>query len=139
MKTQMTTNSTKDESTEPLLCADFFKAYGFSKPIRFWDEKQEQFSIYYKIEGYDCDILVKPITQVVPNDWNAYGEGVHEMPPKIQVDNFSDIETLEDHHIGSFQIFVNSFKNHIATFSYQFEMLEFMSICGCPLTCMSWK
>ncbi|MFA7446795.1 MAG: hypothetical protein WCY89_12690 [Flavobacteriaceae bacterium] len=115
------------------LYAAFFQKYGFSKPIRYWNEKWQQFSIYYKIEGYDCDILVRPSTQVVPNNWNAYGEGIHEMPPEIQVDEFSDVKMLEDHHTGDFQIFVNSFENHIATFNYEFQMLDFMSICGCPL------
>ena len=118
-----------------LLCAAFFQKHGFSKPIRYWNEKWQQFSIYYKIEGYDCDILVRPSTQVVPNGYNAYGDGVHEMPPEIQVDDFSDIEMLENHHTGDFQIFVNSFENHIATFNYEFQMLDFMSICGCPLSC----
>lgn len=120
---------------KPLLCAAFFQKYGFSKPIRYWNEKWQQFSIYYKIEGYDCNILVRPSTQVVPNNWNAYGEGIHEMPPEIQVDDFSDVKMLEDHHTGDFQIFINSFENHIATFNYEFQMLDFMSICGCPLSC----
>jgi hypothetical protein len=119
---------------KPLLCAAFFQKYGFSKPIRYWNEKWQQFSIYYKIEGYDCDILVRPSTQVVPNNLDAFGKGVHEMPPEIQVDEFSDIEMLEDHHTGDFQIFVNSFENHVATFNYQCQMLDFMLICGCPLS-----
>ena len=118
-----------------VLCAAFFQKYGFSNPIRYWNEKWQQFSIYYKIEGYDCDILVRPSTQVVPNNWNAYGEGIHEMPPEIQVDEFSDVKMLEYHHTGDFQIFVNSFENHIATFNYECQMLDFMSICGCPLSC----
>jgi len=120
---------------KPLLCAAFFQKYRFSKPIRYWNQKWQQFSIYYKIEGYDCDILVRPSTQVVPNNWDAYGKGVHVMPPEIQVDEFSDIEMLEDHHTGDFQVFVNSFENHVATFNYQCQMLDFMSICGCPLSC----
>ena len=79
---------------KPLLCAAFFQKHGFSKPIRYWNEKWQQFSIYYKIEGYDCDILVRPSTQVVPNGYNAYGDGVHEMPP--EVDSIIDDMLEED-------------------------------------------
>jgi hypothetical protein len=115
------------------LNTDFFRRYGFSNPIRYWNKKWEQFSIYYKIEGYDCDILVRPSTQVVPNGYNAFGEGVHTMPPETQVDEFSDIEMLENHHVGDFGIFVNSFDNHVATFNYEHQMIQFFEICGCPL------
>ena len=52
------------------ITSEFFKKYRFSKPIRFWDKKLEQFSIYYKIEGYDCDVLIRPLPQTVPNDYN---------------------------------------------------------------------
>jgi len=117
------------------LSKHFFRRYGFSKPIRYWNERDQQFSIYYKIEGYDCYILVRPSPQVVPQGWNVYGEGYCEMPPEMQVDEFSDVKMLEDHHIGDFQIFVNSLENHIATFNYEHQMLDFMSICGCPLSC----
>jgi hypothetical protein len=127
----MKTDGSNDRNN--LLCADFFKKYGFSKPIRFWDERSQQFSVYYKIEGHDCDILVSPIPQVVPHDWDDYGEEIIEMPPEIQVDEFSDIEMLENHHYGEFQVFINSFENHIATFNYEYQMLDFMSICDCPL------
>lgn len=120
-----------------LLSASFFKKYGFSKPIRYWDEKLQQFAIYYKIEGYDCDILVRPLPQVVPNGVDLYGKGLNWMPPEKQVDEFSDVEMLENHHVGDFQVFVNSFKNHVATFSHECQMLDFMSICGCPLVAQS--
>jgi len=115
-----------------MLGASFFSKYGFSKPIRYWNEKDNQFSIYYKIEGYDCIILVKPSTQVVPNNFNNSGS-IDEMPPEIQVDEFSDTKILEEHHTGDFHIFVNSLGNHVATFHYEIEMIQFMSICGCPL------
>lgn len=118
-----------------LLCAAFFEKYGFSKPIRHWEIKWQQFAIYYTIEGYDCTIIVRPVMQIVPSDWNAFGEGVHEMPPELQVEEFSDIIMLQDHHIGDYQVFVNKFDNHVATFNYEYQMLDFMSICDCPLTC----
>ena len=98
----------------------FFKSMGFQNRLDIGMKKWQQFSIYYKIEGYDCDILVRPSTQVVPNNWNAYGEDIHEMPPEIQVDEFSDVKML-DHHIGDFQIFVNSFENHIARLIMNFR------------------
>jgi hypothetical protein len=122
-----------EKENKVMLSASFFRKYGFSKPVRFWDKRLNQFSIYYKIEGYDCDILIKPSPQVVPNNWNAYGEGVHKMPAEIQVDEFSDIDMLENHHIGNFGVYVNSLENHVATFYYEYQLLNFMSLCGRPL------
>jgi len=115
------------------ITSEFFKKYRFSKPIRFWDKKLEQFSIYYKIEGYDCDVLIRPLPQTVPNDYNKFGAGIHLMPPELQVDEFSDIELLEKHNTGDYQIYINNLQNHIATFYCENQILDFFKLCDCEL------
>jgi hypothetical protein len=49
---------------KPMLCAAFFQKYLFSKPIRYWNDIWQQFSIYYKIEvcrlfGHNYKLLRK--------------------------------------------------------------------------------
>lgn len=104
----------------------FFADYGFSEPIRYWNDKDNQFSIYYKIDGFDCDILVSPMMQVV-------GNGIDTVPIKMQIDDFSDMDFLKNHNVGNYKVYINSFQNPVACFQYEFEMLNFMSICGRPL------
>jgi hypothetical protein len=116
-----------------LITSQFFKKYPFSKPIRFWDKKNEQFSIYYQIPGYDCEILIRPAPQIVPNGYNMFGKGYHLMPAELQVDEFSDIELLEEHHTDDYQIYINNLQNHIATFNYENQILDFFKLCDCEL------
>ena len=111
-------------NSNEMLCADFLLSVGFSNPTRWFDKRWQQFRIIYKIEGYDCDILISPSPQTVG-----------EMTPEQQVDDFSEINKLESHHIGDWQIFVNSTENHVATFNYKNQLYDFMAICGCPLSC----
>lgn len=112
---------------------EFLLEHGFENPSRYWCKHQEQFRLCYKIEGYDCDVLVSPMPQVVPNEYNEFGDGVHFMPPEVQVDEFSSISTLQGHHTGDFQVFINSFENHCATFEYEQQLLIFMAVCGKPI------
>ena len=105
-----------------VLCADFLISIGFSKATRWFDSRWKQFRVYYKIEGYDCDILLSPAPQVVG-----------DMTPEQQVDDFSGIELLENNHYGNWQVYVNSFDNHLTTLNECSELIELMSVCRCPL------
>jgi hypothetical protein len=109
---------------KPMLCAAFLLSAGFSKPIRWFDLRWEQFRVFYKIKGYDCDILISPSPQTVG-----------EMSIEQQVDDFSEIKVIELHHVGDWQVFVNCPENHVATFNYKQQLNDFMAICGCPLSC----
>lgn len=121
------TEKKKDEfnnaPSKKRLSAAFFYKYGFSKPSRCWVEERGQFSVYYTIEGYDCKIIVRISPQMLP----------YEMSGEKQMEEFSDIKILEEHHYGDFQVFVNSFENHLTTLNYENELLELMSVCGEPL------
>jgi len=116
------------ESTEPTivgyteLCADFLISKGFSTATRWFDYRCEQFRVYYKIEGFDCDILLSPAPQTVGG-----------MTPEQQVDEFSDVEILENHHFGNWDVYVNSIDNHLTTLNYCSELIELMRVCQCPL------
>lgn len=130
---ELTKTTTNAFDGYAVLCADFLISKGFSKAVRWFDKRWEQYRVYYKIEGYDCDILLSPCPQVVPNNWNAYGDGIHFMPPEIQVDEFSDIEMLEKHHIGDWHVYVNKVENHLTTLNECSELIELMRVCRCPL------
>lgn len=116
------------ESTEPaitdhtLLSAEFLISKGFSKATRWFDSRWKQFRVYYKIEGYDCHILLSPCPQFVG-----------DMSPKKQVDDFSDIKSLENHHYGDWHVYVNSVDNHLTTLNECLELIELMRLCRCPL------
>jgi len=97
----------------------FFKKYGFNKPVRFWCNVHSVFKIYYKIEGYDSDILVVPVPQIIN---------------PAELERLSTIESLEYHHVNDFQIYINSMDNHITTFNYESEIIDFMIMCKCPLS-----
>jgi len=105
-----------------VLCADFLISKGFSKAIRWFDNTWKQFRVYYKIEGYDCDILLSPAPQVVG-----------DMTPEQQVDDFSDVGLLENHHYGDWHVYVNSIDNHLTTLNECSELIELMRLCRCPL------
>jgi hypothetical protein len=121
-----------DYGNKEVLSNAFLLSCGFLRS-RDWSDRLEQFRVSYTIEGYDCKIIVSPSPQVVPNDFEIYGKGHNLMPPEMQVDEFSDIEMLSEHHYGDFQIFVNSEKNHLATFEYQQQLIDLMRLCDCPL------
>ncbi len=121
----MQTDSKKHETptdANNVLCSDFLISKGFSKAVRFFDYRWKQFRVYYKIEGYDCDILLSPSPQYID-----------DMSPEEQVDEFSDIEILENHHYGDWQVYVNSFDNHLTTLNDCSELIDLMRVCGCPL------
>ena len=105
-----------------LLCHKFLIDIGCEQPKRYFDYRCEQFRIYYKIEGYDCDILISPSPQVVG-----------EISPATQVDEFSDIEFLKMHHIGDWSIFINTTHNHLASVHTEDELLNLLKACQCPL------
>jgi len=105
-----------------VLCADFLISKGFSKATRWFDNRWKQFRVYYKIEGYDCDILLSPAPQVVG-----------DMTPEQQVDEFSDVDLLENHHYGDWHVYINSFDNHLTTLNECSELIELMRVCRCPL------
>ena len=116
------------ESTKPaidgyaVLCADFLISKGFSKATRWFDNRWKQFRVYYKIEGYDCDILLSPAPQVVG-----------DMTPEQQVNEFSVVGLLENHHYGAWHVYVNSIDNHLTTLNECSELIELMRVCRCPL------
>ena len=121
----MHTDSKKHETPTDAnneLCADFLISKGFSKAVRWFDDRLKQFRVYYKINGYDCDILLSPAPQVV-----GY------MTPEEQVDEFSDVEILENHHYGDWKVYVNSFDNHLTTLNECSELIDLMRVCRCPL------
>jgi len=105
-----------------VLCADFLISKGFSKAVRWFDYTWKQFRVYYKIDGYDCDILFSPAPQVVGN-----------MTPEEQVDEFSNVEILENHHYGDWHVYVNSVDNHLTTLNECSELIDLMRVCRCPL------
>jgi len=105
-----------------LLCHEFLISIGCEQPIRYFDYIWKQFRIYYKIEGYDCDILISPSPQVVG-----------EISPSKQVDEFSDVEFLKMHHIGDWSIFVNTTQNHLACVHTEDELINLLKACQCPL------
>lgn len=104
------------------LSADFLISKGFSKAERWFDYIWNQFRIYYKIDGYDCDILLSPAPQVI-------GDATINQ----QVDYFSDIEFLKEHHYGDWHVYVNSINNHLTTLNKCSELIDLMKICRCPL------
>jgi len=105
-----------------LLCADFLISKGFSKAERWFDNRWKQFRVYYKIDGYDCDILISPCPQVVG-----------DMTPEQQVDDFSEVLILENYHIGDWNVYTNSTENHLTTLNEKSELIELMRVCRCPL------
>ena len=105
-----------------LLCADFLISKGFSKAERWFDNRWKQFRVYYKIDGYDCDILISPCPQVVG-----------DMTPEQQVDDFSEVSILENYHIGDWNVYTNSTENHLTTLNEKSELIELMRVCRCPL------
>jgi hypothetical protein len=105
-----------------LITSDFLISKGFSKAERWFDYRWGQFRVFYKIKGYDCDILVSPSPQVVG-----------DMTPEEQVEEFSDVKLLESHHIGDWHIYVNSFENHLLTIHETKELIDFMKICKCAM------
>lgn len=116
------TFTSKEAIYNKLLTPAFLKSVGFSSAIRWWDKRLNQFRVSYKIKGYDCDILLSPLPQTH-----------FDKTPEEQVNDFSDIEFLENDHVGIWHVFVNSQANHVASFNYQDELFQFMEICGCPL------
>lgn len=122
MKNKTSTNYENSNDANCFLCADFLISKGFSKAVRWFDDRRGQFRVYYKIEGYDCDILLSPAPQVVV-----------DIKPEQQVDDFSDIELLENHHYGDWQVYVNTTENHLTTLNEQSELIDLMRACRCPL------
>jgi hypothetical protein len=102
------------------ITSDFLIKMGFEIG-RIWSEHDQQFRITFKIKGFDCDILISPIPQTIPE------------PIQRQVDDFSAINFLKNYHINDWGIFVNSMDNHLASFRYEKELIDFMKICKCPL------
>lgn len=101
---------------------EFLMSHGFAEPQRWYDEKWEQFRLNYSIEGYDCTILLSPSPQTVG-----------EMTAQEQVESFSEIDVLKNHHIGDYHVYVNSTENHVATFQFKQDLFLFMEICKVPL------
>ncbi len=58
MENKITINHEKGNDANRLLCADFLISKGFSKAERWFDNRWKQFRVYFKIDGYDCDILI---------------------------------------------------------------------------------
>ncbi|KXX72758.1 hypothetical protein [Flammeovirga sp. SJP92] len=104
------------------ICVDFLLSKGFSTAKRWFDKKWEQFRVYYKIEGYDCDILLSPTPQ-----------SIGDMTQEEQVDEFSEIQILEKHHYGDWHVYINTIDNHLTTLNEQRELVELMKTCKCPL------
>jgi hypothetical protein len=102
------------------ITSDFLIKTGFEID-RIWSDHAKQFRITFKIEGYDCDILISPVPQAIPE------------PIQRQVDDFSDINFLKHYHINDWGIFVNSMDNHLTTFRYEKELINLMKICKTPL------
>jgi hypothetical protein len=115
-----------------VLCADFLISKGFSKAVRWFDYRWEQFRVYYKIDGYDCDILLSPCPQTVPNYFTENGD-LYWMPPEHQVDDFSEIEILENHITEDWHVYINSVDNHLTTLNECSELIDLMRVCRCPL------
>ena len=130
MKVKLTVNP--DHGNKGVLSNAFLLSCGFSRS-RYWCNWSEQFRVAYTIDGYDCKIIVSPVPQVVPNDVEIYGKGHNFMPPEMQVDEFSDIEMLSEHHVGDFHIYVDSSEHHLATFEYQQQLIDLMRLCDCSL------
>lgn len=103
------------------LTKDFIISKGFSKGEIWFDNIWKQYRVFYKIEGYDCDILLSPAPQTIG-----------EMTQEQQLEYFSDIELLENHHYGDWHVYINSFNNHLTTFNYQSELIELMRLCRAP-------
>ena len=110
-----------------LISHKFLISAGCEKPTRYYDLQLDQFCVYYKIEGYDCDILIRPLAQVIG-----------EISPSKQVDDYSDIEFLIGHHTGDWTVYVNSKSNvinlgyHLVTLHTEQELLNLFIACKCP-------
>jgi len=122
MSKDKTFKTDKSNTLYTVLCADFLISKGFSKAERWFDKKWKQFRVYYKIEGYDCDILISPSPQVIG-----------DIAPKEQVDCFSEVKILEKHHYGDWHVYVNSVDNHLTTLNECSELIELMLVCRSPL------
>jgi len=122
MENKTSINHENGNDANRLLCVDFLISKGFSKAERWFDNRWKQFRVYYKIDGYDCEILISPAPQVVG-----------DMTPEQQVDDFSEISILENHHYGDWQVYVNSTENHLTTLTEQSELIELMRVCRSPL------
>lgn len=107
---------------------DFILSCGFSNPVRYFDEYCKRFRVYYEIEGYGCKILVSPFLLPIKMCFPFY-----EMSILEQIDNFSDINSIESNTDEGWEVFANSTGNHITTFHYQQELINFMMICGKPI------
>lgn len=101
---------------------EFILRYGFSDPVRYFDEEMQQFRVYYEIEGYSSPILISPVPRIYRN-----------ISIEKQIDSFSDINTIEKNSDEHWNIFVKSLDNHLTTFHYQEELSNLMMICGKPL------
>jgi hypothetical protein len=100
---------------------EFILRYGFSDPVRYFDEEMQQFRVYYEIEGYSSPILISPVPRIYRN-----------ISIEKQIDSFSDINTIEKNSDEHWNIFVKSLDNHLTTFHYQEELSNLMMICGKP-------
>jgi hypothetical protein len=115
-----------------LLSKEFFRKYGFKKPVIQFVDRASELRVIYEIKGYDCQILISPVPQV-------WMEHVNDLMCTVisfkagEGNNSIDQDFLEDHHIGNYQVSVNNLDNHVATFDYEDELFSFMKICGCPL------
>lgn len=89
---------------------------------RYWGERDQQFRLVFKKEGYDGILMIFPVMQVVPNDGNWW------MSPEEQVEEFSAIEDLLDHNIGDWNICLNGIENHISTFRYKKQLEDFINL-----------
>jgi len=108
-------------SNDRLISHKFLISAGCEKPTRYYDARLDQFCVYYKIQGYDCDILIRPLAQVIG-----------EISPSKQVDDYSDIEFLIRHHTGDWTVFINNLKNHLVTLHTERELLNLFEACKCP-------
>lgn len=101
---------------------DLLITLGFSCE-RKWDNKYNQFRLIYITQGYDCDILIAPFPQVAVsnNKW---------MAPTDQVNDLSDIDVLKHHHINGWQVYINNLNNHLATFEYECQLIDFFNLTG---------
>jgi hypothetical protein len=97
----------------------FLESLGFSGPERYWSERDDQFRVKYtgKAYGYDCDLIISPSPQTVG-----------DATPAEQVEKFSAIEDIVEHHTNDWNVFVNDLHNHITTLNYKDELWAFLTI-----------
>ena len=113
-------HSTDEPIYRKMITPGFLKSVGFSDATRWWDKRLNQFRVSYRIKGYNCDILLSPLPETL------FGK-----TPEEQINDFSDIEFMENNHVGIWHVFVNSEANLVASFNYHDELYQFMEICGC--------